>query len=102
MDLSHACIGPNLLRQIVSLLKRAKSLLTLDVSGNTVGITDKVRKHLSKRIVCKLDPFDLERFNYINEYVNLLNKNVDRGEKKNEKILQSIIMRNLKQVTSTT
>jgi len=58
-------MGSNLLREIVTTLKRSKSLLVLNVSGNR-GVTDDVRNYLSERIRCKPDPYDLERFTYIN------------------------------------
>lgn len=65
LDLSHTQLGPNLLREICITLRKAKSLLTLDVSGN-LGVEPQdgaVREFISKRIRSKPDPYDLERLN---------------------------------------
>jgi hypothetical protein len=98
LDLSHTQLKPNLLREICITLRKAKSLLTLDVSGNLgqEPADTEVREFISQRIRCKPDPYDLERLAYISEFIQDINKNYDSKALKNEKILLSMQMRNIK------
>jgi len=84
--MSFTQLQTNLLREIVVQLRKSKSLLALDVSGN-VGINDDLRKFLSNRIRCKANPHELDRYGYVNQLMDDVNKDYDGREKKNEKIL---------------
>ena len=101
LNLSHTQIGTNLLKRIVICLRRAMSLLVLDISGN-IGITDQLREYLSGRIRCRQNPLDVERLNYVQEVINMINKSYDNQEIKKEKILKSMQMRSIKQVANLT
>jgi hypothetical protein len=98
LDLSHTQLKPHLLREICIILRKAKSLLTLNVSGNLgqEPADSEVREFISQRIRCKPDPYDLERLAYISEFMHDINKNYDSKALKNEKILLSMQMRNIK------
>ena len=98
LDLSHTQLKPRLLREICITLRKAKSLLTLNVSGNLgqEPADTEVREFISQRIRCKPDPYDLERLAYISEFMHDINKNYDSKALKNEKILLSMQMRNIK------
>ena len=98
--MSFTQLQTNLLREIVVQLRKSKSLLALDVSGNP-GINDDLRKFLSKRIRCKENPHELERYGYVNQLMDDINKDYDNREKKNEKILQSMQLKNIREVTNT-
>ena len=86
LDISHTLIRTNLLRELTTCLRRAKSLLTFNISGNP-GISKELSSYLTKRIRCKPNPYDLKRLDYINDLVHDLNKTYDSYNKKNEKIL---------------
>ena len=73
LDLSHTGLKVNLLRELTSTLRKAKSLLCVDLTGNP-GVTDKNRKFLSERIRCKPDPYDKVRVSYITDFIADLNK----------------------------
>ena len=97
-------MGANLLRETCTTIRKAKSLLTIDVSGN-LGVEpqdDAIREHISRRIRCKPDPFDRERLNCISEFVQDVNKNYDSKTLKNERILMSMQMKSIRSITSTT
>jgi hypothetical protein len=79
----------NLLREIVTSLRRARSLLTLDVSGNP-GISIEIREHLSKKVRCKENPYDLEKLHYVNAFVNDLMKAYELDQPKNEKMVSTL------------
>ena len=64
LNISHCQIKFNLLRELLSCLRRSKSLLVINVNGNP-GVTDELRHFIHEKIHCKEDPYDLERFNYI-------------------------------------
>ena len=100
LDLSHTGMRTNLLRELASCLRRAKSLLTLDLSGNP-GVNNELRKYISDRIRCKPDPLDLERLNYVQGFVHDVNKAHHDKDGKNQKILQSMQVRNIREVTGT-
>ena len=77
--------------------------MTLDVSGN-LGVEpqdDATREYISQRIRCKPDPYDRERLNYISEFIQDVNKNYDSKALKNERILMSMQMKNIRSITST-
>ena len=86
------------MRELVACLRRSKALLSLDLSGNP-GINDELRTSLAGRIRCKPDPLDLQRLVYIQAYVNDLNKGYDEKNQKNEKILESMQVRGIREVT---
>jgi hypothetical protein len=48
-------------------------MLVLNLNGNP-GISDDLRKYLAEKIRCLPNPYDLERYNYIQAYVNDVNK----------------------------
>lgn len=52
LNLSHCQIKFNLLRELLSCLRRSKSLLVLNVNGNP-GITDELRSIINDKIHCK-------------------------------------------------
>jgi len=100
LDLSHTQLRANLLRELVTCLRRAQSLLTLDISGNP-GVSDELRAYLERRLHCKQDPLDLERLNYVQADITDVNKAYDERNNKNEKILDSMEVRSIREVTST-
>ena len=100
LDLSHTQLRANLLRELVTCLRRAQSLLTLDISGNP-GVSDELRAYLERRVHCRPDPLDLERLCYVQADMNDVNKAYDEKNNKNEKILDSMEVRNIREVTST-
>ena len=100
LNLSHTNLRSNLLRELVTCLRRAKSLLTLDVSGND-GINDGLKAYLAKRIRCKPDPYDLGRFAYVQAYINDVNKTYDEKCEKDEKIVESMQVKHLREAIST-
>ena len=100
LDLSHTGIGQNLLAEIGCVLRRSKALLVLDLSGNNSGITEHARKKIKKRIRAKEDPFEKKRLVYLSEYLNNINKNFDDKDRKDEKIIKSLQMRNISRITN--
>lgn len=78
LNLSHTSLGPNLLREIAYTIRKSRSLLTLHLTGNTAGINPKNKKFLHKRLKCKPVPFELERFEKLQDYVGGLNNKIDK------------------------
>ena len=56
---------------------------------------------MSKRIRCKPDPLDLERYNYICGYINDLNREYEEKNTKKEKIMDSMQTRSIREIVSS-